>query len=58
MNLEKLRDLDWMTMWRQVAEKELMVMIHTALADQVNFTWKFLYVEPYNPTTFTMTCFS
>ena len=35
MNLTMLRDLDWMAMWRRVAEKELMVMLHTALADQV-----------------------
>jgi len=35
MNLEMLRELDWMSMWKQIAEKELMVMLHTALADQV-----------------------
>ncbi|XP_045174255.2 xylosyl- and glucuronyltransferase LARGE2s-like [Mercenaria mercenaria] len=34
MNLKMLRDLDWMTLWRQVAEKELMTMLATSLADQ------------------------
>lgn len=34
MNLEQLRQLDWMTMWRQIAEKELVTMLATSLADQ------------------------
>ncbi|XP_052215378.1 xylosyl- and glucuronyltransferase LARGE2s-like isoform X2 [Dreissena polymorpha] len=34
MNLAILRGIDWMRIWRQVAEKELQVMLHTALADQ------------------------
>ncbi|WAR01088.1 LARG2-like protein [Mya arenaria] len=34
MNLDILRAIGWMSTWRQVAEKELLVMYHTALADQ------------------------
>ena len=36
MSLKKLRlDWHWSTLWRQVAEKELITMFLTALADQV-----------------------
>lgn len=34
MNLAVLRQLDWMTMWKQTAEKELQTMLATSLADQ------------------------
>ncbi|KAL4225615.1 Xylosyl- and glucuronyltransferase large2 [Mactra antiquata] len=34
MNLEMLRQLKWMRLWRQVAEKDLMTMLSTQLADQ------------------------
>ena len=40
MNLAILRGIDWMRIWRQVAEKELQVMLHTALADQVSIEGK------------------
>jgi glycosyltransferase-like protein LARGE len=33
--LEKLRALDWVQTWRLIAERELMTMLSTALADQV-----------------------
>ena len=37
MSLKKLRlDWHWSTLWRQVAEKELITMFLTALADQVS----------------------
>ena len=39
MNLRKLRlDWHWSTLWRQVAEKELITMFLTALADQVRIS--------------------
>lgn len=35
LDLQKLRDMKWMELWKQVAEKELVTMQHTSLADQV-----------------------
>ena len=35
MNLSMLRKLNWMQMWKRIAEKELMTMFATSLADQV-----------------------
>ncbi|KAL3842467.1 hypothetical protein ACJMK2_020489 [Sinanodonta woodiana] len=34
LDLRKLREFNWMEMWKLVAEKELMTMFSTALADQ------------------------
>ena len=34
MNLAMLRKLNWMQMWKRIAEKELMTMFATSLADQ------------------------
>ncbi|KAK6191618.1 hypothetical protein SNE40_003262 [Patella caerulea] len=34
LDLNMLRDISWMQMWRLIAEKELMTMLATALADQ------------------------
>lgn len=34
MNLEKLRELNWLNMWKMVAEKELLTYYKTTLADQ------------------------
>lgn len=34
MNLERLREVGWNQMWRLIAEKELMTMYSTSLADQ------------------------
>lgn len=34
MNLAMLRKLNWMQMWKHIAEKELMTMFTTSLADQ------------------------
>ena len=35
MNLGILRKLDWMQMWKTIAQKELVTMLATSLADQV-----------------------
>ena len=44
MDLKKLRlDWHWSTLWRQVAEKELITMFLTALADQVTFSGPILF---------------
>ena len=37
MDLQKLRRLKWSHLWRLTAEKELMNLHHTHLADQVIF---------------------
>ncbi|XP_014666068.1 PREDICTED: glycosyltransferase-like protein LARGE1, partial [Priapulus caudatus] len=34
LDLEKLRSVNWMQMWRMVAEKELVTLLATSLADQ------------------------
>ncbi|PRD23411.1 UNVERIFIED_CONTAM: large2 [Trichonephila clavipes] len=34
LHLKKLRDISWMQMWRLIAEKELLSMLSTSLADQ------------------------
>jgi len=34
MNLERLRQFDWSQIWKMVAEKELLSLFSTALADQ------------------------
>uniref|UniRef100_T1JEW5 Glycosyltransferase-like protein LARGE1 n=1 Tax=Strigamia maritima TaxID=126957 RepID=T1JEW5_STRMM len=34
MNLNKMRDMNWMQTWRLIAEKELLSMLSTQLADQ------------------------
>ena len=36
MDLERLREIGWSQMWRLIAERELMTLYSTALADQVN----------------------
>lgn len=36
LHLRKLRDISWMQMWRLIAEKELLSMLSTSLADQVS----------------------
>ena len=36
LDLEKLRRINWMQTWRLIAERELMSMLSTALADQVS----------------------
>lgn len=35
MNLRVLREMNWMEMWKKIAEKELETMQYTQLADQV-----------------------
>lgn len=35
LHLERLRSLAWEQMWRLTAERELMSMLSTSLADQV-----------------------
>ena len=35
LHLDKLRDMNWRQTWRLIAERELMNMLSTALADQV-----------------------
>ena len=37
LDLYKLRQTKWMSLWRLVAEKELMNMLSTSLADQVSY---------------------
>lgn len=34
MDLQKLRNINWMQLWRMIAEKELIGMLNTQLADQ------------------------
>lgn len=38
--LDKLRKMKWEQMWRLTAERELMSMLSTSLADQVSRTWQ------------------
>lgn len=35
LDLQKLRNMNWMQLWRMIAEKELVSMLSTQLADQV-----------------------
>ena len=37
LDLEKLRDIGWMDMWKKIAEEELQTMLYTSLADQVSY---------------------
>ncbi len=36
LDLSRLRKINWMQTWRLIAERELMTMLSTALADQVS----------------------
>lgn len=38
--LDKLRKMKWEQMWRLTAERELMGMLSTSLADQVSVQWQ------------------
>lgn len=45
LDMQKLRHLNWSHMWRMIAEKELISMLSTSLADQDIFN----AVIKYNP---------
>ena len=39
LDLTRLRKMNWMQTWRLIAERELMTMLSTALADQVTLVY-------------------
>lgn len=46
LDLQKLRDMQWMDLWKKIAEEELQTMLYTSLADQDIFN-TVLKLHPY-----------